>query len=78
MYVNILYPDSERKLFTDREDILLKLMLALDDVKRGEFKGFTMFGIRHSGKTLVLKEFLLRVLKMPDVNVVYVDFEGVS
>jgi len=51
-------------------------MLALDDVKRGSFRGFTLFGIRRSGKTMILKEFLLRVLDDSSVDAIYVDFEG--
>lgn len=76
MYIEMLYPRTERELFTNREDVLMMLDLALEDVRRGAFKGFTLFGIRRSGKTLILKEFLTRAIRDPTINVVYVDFEG--
>jgi len=76
MYVNMIYPESERRLFTDREDVLKILSDAVRDIKTGGFRGFTLFGIRRSGKTLVLKEFLLKMLKDPSLNVIYIDFEG--
>ena len=61
----MLYPRIERELFTNREDVLMMLDLALEDAKRGAFKGFTLFGIRRSGKTLILKEFLTRLTSSP-------------
>ena len=76
MYINILYPDSERALFTNREEILRKLFLALEDVKKGEFRGFSIFGIRRCGKTAILKEFFYRILRDPNLSSVYIDYEG--
>lgn len=76
MYVNILYPENERKLFTDREDVLRKLNYALSDVKKGAFRGFVILGVRRCGKTMILKHFLFELLSDSSVIPIYVDFEG--
>ncbi len=76
MYVNILYPENERKLFTDREDVLRKLNHALSDVKKGAFRGFVILGVRRCGKTMILKHFLFELLSDSSVIPIYVDFEG--
>ncbi len=73
----ILYPQGERNIFTDREDVLKKLEVSLERVKAGEFRGFLFIGIRRCGKTLILKEFLKRIIGDPSIKVFYVDCESI-
>ena len=76
MYVNILYPENERELFTDRENVLKRLEFALEDVKKGKFRGFVFLGVRRCGKTMIMKQFLYSLLSDLSVYPIYVDFEG--
>lgn len=60
-----LYPVDERALFTDRDHYLGLLELCCTELQQGRRKHLALLGLRRIGKTLILKEFILRWLKCP-------------
>ena len=63
--LDYLYPDDERTLFTDREYHLGLLEMCRTELRAGRRKHLALLGLRRIGKTLILKEFILRLLQRP-------------
>ena len=65
--LDYLYPVDERALFTDRDHHLGLLDLCGAELQQGRRKHLALLGLRRIGKTLILKEFILRWLQRPAV-----------
>ena len=65
--LDYLYPVDERALFTDRDHHLGLLDLCGAELQQGRRKHLALLGLRRIGKTLILKEFILRWLQRPTV-----------
>ena len=63
--LDYLYPIDERALFTDREHLLGLLELSAVELQQQRRKHLALLGLRRIGKTLILKEFILRWLPRP-------------
>jgi len=63
--LDYLYPIDERTLFTDREHLLGLLELSAVELQQQRRKHLALLGLRRIGKTLILKEFILRWLQRP-------------
>jgi hypothetical protein len=63
--LDYLYPADERALFTDRDHYLGLLDLCGAELQQGRRKHLALLGLRRIGKTLILKEFILRWLQRP-------------
>jgi AAA+ ATPase superfamily predicted ATPase len=63
--LDYLYPVDERALFTDRDYYLGLLDLCGAELQQGRRKHLALLGLRRIGKTLILKEFILRWLQRP-------------
>lgn len=63
--LDYLYPVDERALFTDREHFLDLLELCATELQQKRRKHLALLGLRRIGKTLILKEFILRWLQRP-------------
>lgn len=63
--LDYLYPVDERALFTDRELFLGLLELCATELQQNRRKHLALLGLRRIGKTLILKEFILRWLQRP-------------
>jgi AAA+ ATPase superfamily predicted ATPase len=63
--LDYLYPTDERELFTDRHYHLGLLEMCCTDLQQGRRKHLALLGLRRIGKTLILKEFILRWLQRP-------------
>ena len=63
--LDYLYPIDERALFTDREHLLGLLELSAVELQQQRRKHLALLGLRRIGKTLILKEFILRWLQRP-------------
>jgi len=74
-----LYPTDERTLFTNRDYHLGLLEMCLTELQAGRRKHLAFIGLRRIGKTLILKEFILRLLQRaehpPRVIPVYLDLQ---
>ena len=79
--LDYLYPTDERKLFTDREYHLGLLEMCCTELQANRRKHLALLGLRRIGKTLILKEFILRLLhkptavEFPPVIPVYLDLQ---
>lgn len=74
--LDYIYPEEERRFFTDREHHLELLALSKTLLTQGIRKHLALSGFRRVGKTVILKEFLRRhLLEETDggVAVVYLD-----
>jgi len=84
MMLDYLYPIDERALFTDREYFLELLELCAIELQQARRKHLALLGLRRIGKTLILKEFILRWLERPaspgapPVIPVYLDLQRVG
>ncbi|RMF92198.1 MAG: hypothetical protein D6736_03865 [Nitrospinota bacterium] len=80
--LNYLYPADERALFTDREYLLGLLEMCRSELEAGRRKHLALIGLRRIGKTLLLKEFLLRLLQRantsPSVLPLYLDLQRIG
>jgi len=63
--LDYLYPVDERALFTDRDHYLGLLELCCTELQQDRRKHLALLGLRRIGKTLILKEFILRWLQRP-------------
>jgi hypothetical protein len=63
--LDCLYPIDERALFTDRDHHLGLLDLCGTELQQGRRKHLALLGLCRIGKTLILKEFILRWLQRP-------------
>jgi len=72
------YPPDLRQHFVDRERELQQLAHYVDQLRSGRPTHVALFGLRRIGKTLLLKEFIARLLER-DANVVpiYIDLSEV-
>jgi AAA+ ATPase superfamily predicted ATPase len=77
--LNYLYPTDERMLFTDRQYHLGLLEMCRTELEAGRRKHLSFIGLRRIGKTLILKEFILRLLQQtdsaPSVIPIYLDLQ---
>lgn len=78
--LDYLYPIDERTLFTDREVHLGLLEMCRTELEAGRRKHLAFIGLRRIGKTLILKEFILRLLQQqagnsPPVLPIYLDLQ---
>ena len=77
--LNYLYPTDERTLFTDRQYHLGLLEMCRTELEAGRRKHLALIGLRRIGKTLILKEFILRLLQQtgnsPSVIPIYLDLQ---
>jgi len=79
--LDYLYPADERSLFTNREYHLSLLEMCRAELEAGRRKHLTLIGLRRIGKTLILKEFILRLLQRPGsllVLPVYLDLQRIG
>jgi predicted AAA+ superfamily ATPase len=60
--LDYIYPEEERRFFTDREYHLELLALCKTLLTQGIRKRLALNGFRRVGKTVILKEFLRRHL----------------
>jgi hypothetical protein len=60
--LDYIYPQEEQRFFTDRERYLELLALSRTLLAEGTRKHLALSGFRRIGKTVILKEFLLRHL----------------
>jgi len=68
------YPPDLRRQFVNRERELQQLAHYLDQLRAGRPTHVALFGLRRIGKTLLLKEFMARLLEQSDdVIPVYMD-----
>ena len=65
--LDYLYPVDERALFTDRDYFLGLLEMCCTELQQERRKHLALLGLRRIGKTLILKEFILRWLQRPAV-----------
>ncbi|MEW6404839.1 MAG: hypothetical protein AB1649_23830 [Chloroflexota bacterium] len=63
--LDFLYPADERRLFTNRHYYLGLLGLCCTELQAGRRKHLALLGLRRIGKTLILREFILRWLQRP-------------
>jgi len=63
--LDYLYPVDERALFTDRDYFLGLLEMCCTELQQERRKHLALLGLRRIGKTLILKEFILRWLQQP-------------
>lgn len=71
------YPQDLRQQFVDREKELEQLMHHMRELRSGRPIHTALFGLRRIGKTLLLKEFIARLLDQGDEVVpVYMDLSG--
>ncbi len=74
-----LYPTNKRKLFTDRKAVLKQLDYNVRQIEDGKGNDLVLIGLRKIGKTLVLKEFMHRLIKSNGHCVpAYIDLEGMG
>lgn len=73
------YPPDQQSLFTNREYELAQLDHYLQSLQTGTAEHVALFGLRRIGKTLLLKEFMRRMLqKNPSILPVYMDFSALA
>ena len=73
--LNLIYSEYLQKLFTNRKKELKLLELLKEELRNGKQIRVSFFGLRRTGKSLILKEFLKKNLHENDVRVVYLNFE---
>jgi len=75
-----LYPANKRMLFTNRKAVLKQLNYNIEQIESGGTgEDIVLIGLRKIGKTLVLKEFMHRLLESKRHCVpVYLDLEGLG
>lgn len=77
--LDYLYPSDERALFTDRQYHLGLLEMCRTELDTGRRKHLAFIGLRRIGKTLILKEFVLRLLQQAEdplpVTPIYLDLQ---
>jgi len=74
-----LYPTNKRKLFTDRKAVLKQLDYNVRQIEDGKGNDLVLIGLRKIGKTLVLKEFMYRLLQSNRHCVpAYIDLESMG
>jgi hypothetical protein len=74
--LNYIYPEEERRFFTNREHHLGLLALSKTLLEQGIRKHLALSGFRRVGKTVILKEFLRRHLQdgaREKAAVIYID-----
>jgi hypothetical protein len=74
--LDYIYPEEERRFFTNRDHTLAVLGLSRDLLGQGVRKHLALSGFRRVGKTVVLKEFLRRHLETNrdgDCRLAYMD-----
>jgi len=79
--LDYLYPADERQLFTNREYHLSLLEMCRAELEAGRRRHLALIGLRRIGKTLILKEFILRSLQRPGdllVLPVYLDLQRIG
>ena len=75
--MNAFYPSDQQHLFTNRVKELAELEHYLEKLSSAPAEHLALFGLCRIGKTLLLKEFLRRVLaSRSDVIPVYMDFSA--
>jgi len=73
------YPLDQQKLFTNRDYELTQLGHLVHTLETGPAEHAALFGLRRIGKTLLLKEFMRRLLQTkPSVHPVYMDFSTLA
>lgn len=73
------YPLDQQNLFTDREYELAQLEHLVRTLETGPPEHAALFGLRRIGKTLLLKEFIRRLLAgSPETLPVYMDFSTLA
>src|SRR3989304_8599810 len=60
--MNYFYPPDQQALFTNREGELSQLAHYRQSLRAGSVEHVALFGLRRIGKTLLLKEFIRRIL----------------
>ena len=74
--MEFFYPQSSRDIFTDRRAILCQLKATTRNMIEGKPQQIAIFGPRRIGKTLLLKEYMYRLLKsQKEVVPVFMDFQ---
>lgn len=74
--IETTYPLKERELFTDREAELAILGKNTEQIMNGSGKNICFLGLRRIGKSLILKEQILRLSGLDrNISGVYMDFE---
>jgi AAA+ ATPase superfamily predicted ATPase len=74
--IETTYPLKERELFTDREAELAILSKNTEQITNGSGKNICFLGLRRIGKSLILKEEILRLSGLDrKISGVYMDFE---
>ncbi|PKO20826.1 MAG: hypothetical protein CVU38_18030 [Chloroflexi bacterium HGW-Chloroflexi-1] len=73
------YPTALRQVFTNRERELALLDLLCEQAQAGKPQRLALSGLRRIGKTVLLKEFIVRTLAAADgVQPVYVNCEEIT
>lgn len=76
--LEFFYPTNLRKIFTNRRSELELLKFYRAQHKEGRPVHLALFGLRRIGKTILLKQFVLHLLKEKnDVIPVYMDFSDI-
>jgi len=72
--IDSIYPEKERKLFTNREVELAILDKNTEKILDNSGENICFIGLRRVGKSLTLKEYISR-LDRNKIFAVYMDFE---
>jgi len=76
--LQLFYPKNLRDVFTNRRSELKLLNFYKEQHKEGNPTHLALFGLRRIGKTLLLKELVLRLLRRDkDIIPVYMDFSDI-
>lgn len=70
-----VYPKSMRLLFTNRESELKQLNFFKNELLAGRQKNVCIMGPRRYGKSMLIKEFILRNIKDQDILFLYINLE---
>ncbi len=74
--IETTYPQKERDLFTDREVELAILSKNTEQIINGSGENICFIGLRRIGKSLLLKEQILRLSRLEHkISGAYMDFE---
>jgi len=73
--LELIYPEHMQRLFTNREKELKLLEFSKEELAEGRQLRLAFPGLRRTGKSLVLKEFLKRNSDDKDVRIAYLNFE---
>lgn len=74
---DIIYPDSLKATFTNREKELALLEYARDELLEGTPQKISLFGLRRIGKSILIKEFISRHLYEDNFVPIYINFENI-